>query len=134
MSWRGSLPIHPDADVFPLLGEADLLALGQDIIRNGLTSPIAITLTKNMPVLIDGRNRLDAMELVGLRVTLERNNTGTWKLLAQEQLDDDRWCGKALAGQAGATVTVISNDAWIHRKCEPAPQASDDRAEARGYR
>jgi hypothetical protein len=123
MSWRNDIPIHPAADLFPVLGETELVALGQDIVKNGLTSPIAITLVKNRPTLIDGRNRLNAMELVGLRVTLERTNTGAWKLLAQEQLDDGRWCGKALAGQAGATVTVVTGDvteyvisANIHRR------------------
>jgi hypothetical protein len=109
MSWRNSIPIHPSADLFPLLADNDLVALGQDIIKNGMTSPIAITLIKNGAVLIDGRNRLDAIEKVGLRVTLERANTGAWKLLVQEQCDG-RWVGKAIAGQAGATVTVVLNN------------------------
>jgi hypothetical protein len=113
MSWRGKIPIHPAADLFPLIDEAEKLALGQDIVKNGLASPIGVTLVKNNPTLIDGRNRLDAMEAVGLRVKLERTINGTWKLLVEEKLEDGRWVGKAIAGQAGATVTVVPADRVI---------------------
>jgi|SRR6516165_10501442 hypothetical protein len=53
------------ANPFPLLGETDLVALGNDINRNGLTSPIAIQVKDGKPVLVDGRNRLEAMESSG---------------------------------------------------------------------
>jgi len=33
MSWRHSIPIHPAAELFPLLTEHDLVALGNDIKR-----------------------------------------------------------------------------------------------------
>ena len=62
MSWRDHLPIHPAAEEFPLMPEAELQELGEDIKANGLRSPIVIYRGK----LLDGRNRLDAMELVGI--------------------------------------------------------------------
>jgi ParB-like chromosome segregation protein Spo0J len=73
-NWRDLMPVHPAADIFPLLDDADLVALGNDIKKNGLVSPIAVDfdLSKNSkPILVDGRNRLAAMERVGIRVRLE---------------------------------------------------------------
>jgi hypothetical protein len=109
MSWRNSLPVHPAGDLFPMLPEPDLVTLGEDIKGNGLSSPIAIRIEKGKPVLLDGRNRLDAMEIVGLRVRLEKGNGGAWKLLAEESVDG-KWCGLPLARQMGSTVIVISTD------------------------
>jgi len=60
--WREHLKVHPAADLFPLMSEAELRELGEDIKANGLLSPIALYKGE----LVDGRNRLDAMELVGL--------------------------------------------------------------------
>jgi hypothetical protein len=71
MSWRDLMPVHPAADMLPMLDDADLVALGNDIKANGLTSPIVIAIEDGQPgLLIDGRNRLAAMERVGLRVEL----------------------------------------------------------------
>jgi hypothetical protein len=112
MSWRDHLAVHPAADLFPKLHEGDLVALGEDIKRNGLSSPVAIQIKKNgEPVLLDGRNRLDAMERIGLRVRLEKGNgnVGAWKLLAEEQLDG-KWVGTSLAPTMGVTVVVLTTD------------------------
>jgi hypothetical protein len=64
-SWRDVLPIHPAAELFPLLPSDDLRALGKDIIENGLTCDITLWRAdpKAPPVLLDGRNRLDAIEM-----------------------------------------------------------------------
>ena len=65
-SWRDDLAIHPAADLFPLLSETDaaaLKALGRDIKKNGLRLPIVQWSDgKSPPVLLDGRDRLDAIE------------------------------------------------------------------------
>jgi hypothetical protein len=76
-SWRDLLPIHPAADLFPLMAPDELRSLGEDIARNGLQSPIKLYGAE--PVLLDGRNRLDAMELVGINFQLWRN-TLLWNL------------------------------------------------------
>jgi ParB-like chromosome segregation protein Spo0J len=74
-NWRDLMPVHPAADIFPLLDDADLVALGNDIKTNGLVSPIAVDFDlsnrNSKPILVDGRNRLAAMERVGIRVRLE---------------------------------------------------------------
>jgi hypothetical protein len=41
-SWRDVLPVHPAADLFPMMTREELIALGEDIKKNGLTSPITI--------------------------------------------------------------------------------------------
>jgi hypothetical protein len=68
-SWRDVLKVHPAAELFPLMSNDELLALGEDIKKNGLRNRIAvIDGPDDDPILIDGRNRLDAMELAGLEV------------------------------------------------------------------
>jgi hypothetical protein len=78
--WREVLPVHPEADLYPLLAKTDpaaLKRLGEDIKNNGLQLPIVI-LREGPPAgrierddranykLADGRNRLDAMAAVGI--------------------------------------------------------------------
>jgi hypothetical protein len=66
-SWRDVLPVHPAAELFPLMSEPELKELGEDIKKNGLTSPIALWQADPKAPgvqLLDGRNRLDAIELV----------------------------------------------------------------------
>jgi hypothetical protein len=105
MSWRDVVSIHPAADLFPLLGADELVALGEDIKRNGLTSPIALKMENGKPILLDGRNRLDAMERVGLRVNLAWSRH-SWRVSAQERIDDE-WCSIVLNQ---VTVTIIWGD------------------------
>ena len=71
MTWRDHLKVHPAADLFPLMSPDELRALGEDIKKNGLRTKIAVIVGDDgEPYLIDGRNRLDAMELVGPAVNL----------------------------------------------------------------
>ena len=78
-SWRDIYPVHPAADVFPMMTEEELRDLGKDIKKNGLRQPVVLwrevmgyrnpdeaSPEKSKLYLLDGRNRLDAMELVGL--------------------------------------------------------------------
>ena len=64
-SWRDVLPIHPAADLFPLMAPDELKALGEDIVKNGLTSAIVLwrATPKGRLQLLDGRNQLDAIEI-----------------------------------------------------------------------
>jgi hypothetical protein len=111
MPWRDDLPVHEAANLFPMMPESDLKELGDDIRRNGLSSPIAIQIEKGKPVLLDGRNRLDALEIVGFRVRLERGNgnAGAWKLVAEQQVDG-KWSRADLAPKTGVTAIVIDTD------------------------
>jgi hypothetical protein len=76
-SWRDVLPIHPAADLFPLMSRDELRELGKDIKKNGLRIPISVWKQQKHfpPVLLDGRNRLDAMEAIGMGVEVEHGGT-----------------------------------------------------------
>jgi hypothetical protein len=68
-SWRDVYKIHPAAALFPMLPEDELRKLGEDIKKNGLSDWVALWCEGGSShVLLDGRNRLDAMELVGMDV------------------------------------------------------------------
>jgi hypothetical protein len=66
MSWREQFNVHPAADVFPMMSDEELAALGEDIKKNGQQVPILTWDGGDGPVIVDGRNRLEAMERVGL--------------------------------------------------------------------
>jgi ParB-like chromosome segregation protein Spo0J len=77
--WRSHLPVHPAAEAFPVMSETDpqaLKELAEDIKQNGLKNPIVLAQIaildesgKRTDVyahkLLDGRNRLDALALLG---------------------------------------------------------------------
>jgi hypothetical protein len=80
-SWRTFFKVHPAADVFPLMSEDELRALAKDIERHGLKIPVEMRRVVESSgevddFVIDGRNRLDAMEKVlGWRLV---NDNGDW--------------------------------------------------------
>jgi hypothetical protein len=73
-SWRDVLPVHPAADLFPLMSPDELKVLGEDIKKNGLLSPIMVWSPiegSEEQYLLDGRNRIAAMEAAGGRIALK---------------------------------------------------------------
>lgn len=64
------LPVHPAADVFPMLPPDELDELAADIKANGLAHPIVVKAGQ----LIDGRNRREACRIAGVEPrTVELN-------------------------------------------------------------
>jgi hypothetical protein len=63
MSWRDLVDVHPAAGMFPMLGQAELRELAHDIKEHGLRHRVVVDTDG---LLLDGRNRLDAMEMVGI--------------------------------------------------------------------
>ena len=59
------IPFHSVADIFPMMSDADLQELAQDIKEHGLHEPIWICNGK----IIDGRNRYRACRVVGVEPT-----------------------------------------------------------------
>src|SRR4051812_47871616 len=55
--WRKDVPIHKDADLFPMMSNEQLDALASDIAKNGLQRQV-VWLNGE---LLDGRNRLAAI-------------------------------------------------------------------------
>jgi hypothetical protein len=75
--WRSVLPVHPAAEWFPPMPADEQKALGADIRTNGQRVAIAVWKAQrhSQPVLLDGRNRLDAMELVGMEIRVDQVGT-----------------------------------------------------------
>jgi hypothetical protein len=79
-SWRDVLPVHPAAELFPMMSQDELLELGKDIAENELhTNIVLFEVDKSQvkvnacPVaLLDGRNRLDALEVNGHRIDFKK--------------------------------------------------------------
>jgi hypothetical protein len=91
-SWRDVLPLHPAAEMFPMMSADESKALGEDITRNGLRQKVVVYYTKNSSgprqcFLVDGRNRLDAMEQAGLPV-LNRDGDFLANKIYTSQFDD----------------------------------------------
>jgi hypothetical protein len=80
--WRQLLSVHPAADLFPPMSEAELKELAEDIKANGLRAPIISWAPGGLesPVLLDGRNRLDALARLGLLYETGDHHLGlkTW--------------------------------------------------------
>jgi hypothetical protein len=106
--WRDVLQIHPAAELFPLMTPDELHALGEDIKRRGGVPAVPLVLweaEKNaQQFLLDGRNRLDAMEAAGLPVLDKDGKDLDWNLSLQ--------CTRLRGGDPYAIV-VSTN---IHRR------------------
>jgi hypothetical protein len=64
--WRAILPIHPAAELFPLMDEAELRELADDIAKHGLKEKVDLYDDPEIGhCVLDGRNRLDAFALLG---------------------------------------------------------------------
>lgn len=59
-------PVHPAANLLPLLGDDELSDLADDIGRHGLIEPVVLTESGE---LLDGRNRALACQLAGVEIT-----------------------------------------------------------------
>lgn len=69
------MPVHPAAELFPLLDDDGLAEMANDIREHGLVEPVWIYIDDDGPVLLDGRNRVRACAMAGVEVTT-RTYTG----------------------------------------------------------
>jgi ParB-like chromosome segregation protein Spo0J len=78
-SWRDYIKIHPEADKFPKFEPDELRSLGEDIQKNGLKAPLTLYRKDDgEEELLDGRNRLDALEAIGVPVVDDQGHL-IWK-------------------------------------------------------
>jgi hypothetical protein len=86
-SWRDVLKVHPVCEAFPAMPPDQLRALGENIKEHGLRLPIVIwsadsaAAKQNDIYLLDGRNRLDAMEAVGMQTVYQEDESGGFQQL-----------------------------------------------------
>lgn len=107
-SWRDVLKIHPAAELFPRMTEDELRELGKDIKKNGLKSPIALWSPGHIGdgakprqrYVLDGINRLDAMERAGLSV-IDRDGEPLESHASFKQLFEKRFVTSYAIGARG---------------------------------
>ena len=79
-SWSDVLDVHPAANLFPRMAERELRELGNNIREHGLVSPIAIFKEVGTDgvrySLLDGINRLNAMEMAGIKFEFKLSKSG----------------------------------------------------------
>ena len=104
-----------------MMSEAELKELGEDIKANGLRVPITLVEWPGSPVkaddkpvaLLDGRNRLDALEKTGHGIHFENNCSGWPEWFAAGWNSD----GKSYAVDLSLNIMVSSNAA--HAATDP---------------
>src|ERR1051325_2785553 len=76
-SGREVYEIHPAANSFPMLPADELKRLAEDIKANGLQEPIVMFENRadKRRYILDGRNRLAAMEMIQMHADPERHIT-----------------------------------------------------------
>ena len=104
---EAAIPIHPAAEIFPLMSDTALDELAQDIKANGLLHPIV----RHEGKVIDGRNRLAACQRAGMPPTfIEWSGTGSvvaWILstnLHRRHLTDQQRA--MVAGRVAAALAI----------------------------
>jgi hypothetical protein len=70
--WRAVLPVHPAAELFPLMSEAELRELADNIEADGLLERATLIWEDGVLQLLDGRNRVDALELLGRKIFVSK--------------------------------------------------------------
>jgi hypothetical protein len=132
MGWREHLPVHPAADLFPLMSESELRELGEDIKANGLQSPVVVHCEHARSgafKLLDGRNRLDAMELVGVGFKIKRKRARGFPPEPRLELDEEI----GINGRPATHVVVLDDadaldfviSANVHRRHLTGEQKRD---------
>jgi hypothetical protein len=94
--WRKHITVHPAADLFPLLPPEELGDLAKDIEATGPRTNIVMwslaTAEGKSEQLLDGRNRLDALALLGLLCVDNDGRLATskrWNEAKKEWVDDE---------------------------------------------
>jgi hypothetical protein len=82
-SWRASKKVHPACDASPLMLLDELGKLAEDIKANGLKFLVEVRHTINSEYVIDGRNRLSALEALGIPLVADN---GDWTHQALEYI------------------------------------------------
>ena len=104
-SWRAVLRVHPAAEMFPLMTESEFKILCEDIEKHDdIREPVAIWKDQ----LLDGRNRLDAIEAVGLPIFDEALGSGELLVLARDVSDQDPYDYVISANMARRHLTLTN--------------------------
>lgn len=119
MTWRDSFNVHPAADLFPMMDDDDLRRLADDIKVNGLQHPIVFAHGDGYGaaiVLLDGRNRLAALEMLGRKFNSNKGGCVITTLKAHDEYTEIKLPADPYAYVASAN---------LHRRHLTAEQKRD---------
>jgi hypothetical protein len=122
-SWRDVLPIHPAADLFPLMSPDELKALGEDIGKNGLRVPVVVWSADHDSewFLLDGRNRLDALETLRRHV-IKQTAEDSWFFSDHVLVEHVTGCGERVNREPPTDPYEFVLSANVHRRHLSAEQ------------
>lgn len=103
-----TLPVHPAADVFPMLDDDELAELANDIAENGLQTPLVVGELNGEMVLVDGRNRRAACRLVNVEPTHQLFTGDAVAYILSANINR-RHLTKGQRAMAVARVRLVSN-------------------------
>jgi hypothetical protein len=143
--WRDVLPLHDACKAGRPLGEAELREIGEDILANGLHNPIALFREQRpdgggyASMLLDGQNRLDALESIGLCISVTSKRDRTIISISGPGFDQDRELKGITRGELQIeSYYASSSDPWkvaaslnLHRRHDDAKQRADHAANLR---
>ena len=137
-SWRDVLKIHPAAELFPMMGPDELMALGKDLKANGMAVPITVLHGQNGAVLLDGRNRLAALEMVGcdLPVLTDAARDGRPKKQLSIHYVAEKGVNAFHRNQVDSWAYVLSTNIQRrhpHQRAEARPDREAAEGEARAF-
>ena len=82
-AWPADAPVHPAAELFPLMTGAEFAVLTEDIAENGLTHPIVRTPDG---AVLDGRNRYRACLDAGVEPVFTVHDGDAWRFVVSSNL------------------------------------------------
>ena len=83
-SWRDRIKVHPAADMFPMMSDAECDELAKDIAAHGLKVPPRWSYDASGELAVcDGRNRLEAID----RISDEATRSALWKKVFESRDD-----------------------------------------------
>lgn len=119
---------HPAAELFPLLNDAELKDLADDIKKNGLLEPIVTY----EGMLLDGRNRLRACELAGIQprfIALDHERESAVSYVASKNLYRRQLTPAQRASIANALAELLNKEqkkGGVSRDTPPSQDPSRD--------
>lgn len=120
--WPASVPVHPAAELFPLMSGSDFDELVKDIRTNGLVTPIVRTPDG---LILDGRNRYRACLAADVRPVYEVHDGEPWRFVISTNLhrrhltDSQRAMVAAKIAERAVGRPKMSSDDGISREAIP---------------
>jgi hypothetical protein len=122
--WRDWLAVHEAAEMFPLMSPDELKELADDINANKLLTPcLFIRDQDGRPILVDGRNRLNALELLG--VELQKSDLTDHLMFEYLSVEVDVWARVISANIRRRHPTAEKKHEVIEKLMKATPEKSN---------